>query len=277
MKKHAARPRAWLIDIEGVLVRDKRYRPVPGSVDWLNGLVRSGTPFCLVSNNTTHRPEELIAQLAAVGYQLEVRHLVGALELAVQWLQQRGRRRLLWLGVSHLEDFWRDHGFSLETAGPCDAVVLGANPDLEIADLDAALDPVLEQGADVVCLHRNLFFLDAAGGRRLGPGAWAAALEALDGRGNIVTVGKPAERIYHEGLKRVGVEASEALFISDDPVADLVTAGRLGMQTAFVLSGKYDDHSVLGRMDQEDWPDIVCACPADLVFQDDPTSSEGDL
>lgn len=265
MQDRPVSPRGWLIDIEGVLVRDKRYQPVPGSVAWLNGLARAGAPFCLVSNNTTHRPGELIDALRQVGYELEQEHLVGALGLGVRWLRERGRSRILWLGAPRLLDFWREEGFETVQEGPCEAVVLGANADLTTADLDGALDPILEQGADLVCLHRNLFFLDDRGDRRLGPGVWAAGLEALQGAGNIVTVGKPAERIYHEALKRVGVEPAEALFISDDPVADLVTAGRLGMRTAFVLSGKYPDHGVLGRLDQEDWPDIVCSCAADLA------------
>jgi len=46
---------SYLIDIEGVLVRDKRYEPIAGSVAWLNGLHARGIDFCLVSNNTTHR------------------------------------------------------------------------------------------------------------------------------------------------------------------------------------------------------------------------------
>lgn len=258
-------PRGWLIDIEGVLVRDKAYEPVPGSVAWLNGLVQAGTPFCLVSNNTTHRPEELIGALRAVGYDLHLENLVGALGLGLRWLRERNRRRIMWLGSENLVDFWQDEGFELVREGSCQAVVLGANAGLRTEDLNRALDPILEQGADLVCLHRNLFFLDGQGKRHLGPGVWAAGLEALGGAGNVVTVGKPSERIYHEALKRVGVEPAEALFISDDPVADLVTARRLGMQTAFVLSGKYADHGVLGRMDQDQWPDIVCGCPADLA------------
>ena len=71
MQDRPVSPRGWLIDIEGVLVRDKRYQPVPGSVAWLNGLARAGAPFCLVSNNTTHRPGELIDALRQVGYELE--------------------------------------------------------------------------------------------------------------------------------------------------------------------------------------------------------------
>lgn len=256
--------RACLIDIEGVLVRDKRYLPLDGAVAWFDRLAAAGLPFRLVSNNTTDTPEALVARLADAGFPVTGDHLVGALETGRRWLEQRGRRRLLWLGHPGLAPWWEAAGFDLVAGPPCDAVVLGVNPDLEPSDLDRALPALLDDSTDTVCLHRNRFWLDAAGERRLGPGAWAAALEALGGGGRFVTVGKPAEAIYHEALKSIGVPAEEALFISDDPEADLVTAGRLGMGTAFVLSGKHADHGVLARLEQEDWPDMVCACLADI-------------
>jgi 4-nitrophenyl phosphatase len=262
---------AYLIDIEGVLVRDKRYQPVPGAVAWMNSMVTAGRPYCLVSNNTTHRPADLIGDLVKVGFPVTENHLVGALGLGLRWLREKNKKSIRWLGSAPLEDFWREEGFALVTDGSCEAVVLGANPELDVAMLDGVLGPVLDEGADVLCLHRNLFYLDGAGKRRLGPGVWAAALEALGGTGQVVTVGKPSPGIYEEGLKRVGVDPGKALFISDDPISDLVTAGRLGMQTAFVLSGKYPDHEVLARLAEPDWPDIVCSRMSDLDIQEEET------
>jgi 4-nitrophenyl phosphatase len=261
--------KACLIDIEGVLVRDKRYEPVPGAVEWMNALAGSGKPFCLVSNNTTHRPAELVADLASLGFPVAEDQLVGALSLGMQWLRARNKTRVFWLGTPALEGYWREEGFEPVNGEPCDAVVLGANSRLEIGDLDQMIGPVVDQGTDVLCLHRNLFYLDESGNRRLGPGAWAAALEALGGSGQVVTVGKPSEGIYQAGLKRVGAAPEEALFISDDPISDLVTAGRLGMRTAFVLSGKYPDHGVLARLEENDWPDIVCSRMSDLDIQEE--------
>lgn len=258
-------PNAWLIDIEGVLVRDKSYEPVEGSVAWLQEIAGSDVPYCLVSNNTTDRPDELVDRLSGLGFSVTEDHLVGALSLGVRWLRERGRKSIMWLGAARLNTFWQDQGFELVTTGSCDAVVLGANADLEIHQLDGALPALLDGGADLVCLHRNHFFLDGKGQRRLGPGAWAASLELVAAAGKVVTVGKPEERIYLEALKMVGVGPDEALFISDDPVADLVTAKKLGMTTVFTLSGKYTDHEILGRMDQEQWPDIIVTVPADLM------------
>lgn len=257
-------PRGYLIDIEGVLVHDKRNRPVDGAVAWLEAVAAAGLPFCLVSNNTTHRPGDLAAALADAGFPVTGDHLLTALGLGLRWLREGSRRRILWLGQDNLRDYLADEGFKLVAKGSCDAVVLGANPRLEVRDLESALGPILDEGTDLVCLNRNMFFKDGQGIRRFGPGAWAAVLESLGGSGRVVTVGKPSESIYNEGLKRIGAAPSEALFISDDPIADLTTANRLGMRTAFVLTGKYPDHEVLGRIDQERWPDIICARLGDL-------------
>jgi 4-nitrophenyl phosphatase len=256
--------KGFLIDVEGVLVRDKAYRPIEGAVDWLARVRSRGVPFCLISNNTTRSPEDQLGALREAGFDLEEHHLINALQAGACWLRERGRERILWLGKPELDSFWRDQGFMLDAVADCQAVVLGAHPDLETARLGEALEPILGAGADLVCLNRNPWFHDEQGRRRLGPGAWAAALETLNGAGRIVTVGKPAERIYHDGLKRLGTAPSDTLFISDDPPADLVTAGRLGMRTAFVLTGRNPDHEVLGRLDENDWPDVIGAGLKDI-------------
>ena len=256
--------RFYLVDVEGVLVRDKRYEPIAGSVAWFNGLAKRGIAACLVSNNTTHRPDDLLADLTGAGFHLAPDRIVGALGLALDHLRRAGQLRIHWLGAPALRPYLSEEGFELVDQGPCDAVVLGANDRLAVADLERALPQLHDHGADLVCLHRNLFWLDAAGQRRLGPGVWAAALETVTTRGRVVVMGKPEEPIYRAALERLGTRAEEALFISDDPRADLVTAKRLGMGTAFVMSGKYTDHGVLGTLDQDDWPDVICACAADL-------------
>ncbi len=268
-ERPAERLGACLLDIEGVLVRDKRYRPVDGAVDWVRGLVDCGVPFALVSNNTTHPPRELAAALAGVGFPVTADHVVSALAVGARLLAGWGKTRLLWLGRPELAPWWREQGFVTDAVTDCQAVVLGLNEQLSVADLDRALSPLVDQEAELVALHRNLFYLDSRGERRFGPGFYCAALAEAAARDPVV-IGKPHERIYREGLERVGLPADEVLFVSDDPAADLVTAGRLGMTTAFVLSGKHPDHAVLGRLDQQEWPDIIAASLADVTPPEGP-------
>ena len=257
--------RYLLIDIEGVLVVDKSYRPVPGAVAWLNGLADRGISWCLVSNNTTHRPADLVADLQRAGFMVHDHQLVGALGTAVALLQERNCRRLGWLGAPALTPWWSEMGFELvpDTDEICDAVVLGVSPGLDLPQLDLAMAR-LRQGAALVCLHRNRFWLDADGRPRLGPGAMAAALEMAVPGLVTFTAGKPEPAVYHAALNSLGGNPAEALFISDDPFTDLVGARNLGMATAFVLSGKYSDREVLEELPPHLRPDLVLPGPDQL-------------
>jgi HAD superfamily hydrolase (TIGR01450 family) len=248
----------YLIDIEGVLVADKRYEPVPGVVEWLDGLDGRGIRWRLVSNNTTHTPDDLVAALARAGFAVAAEHLVGAFGTGVAMLRERGWHDIGWLGHAGLAGWLADQGLRpvAPEATDCDAVVLGVAPDLELGDLDRALGR-LRRGAALVCLHRNRFWLDAEGRARLGPGALAAALTTAVPEVQVVTVGKPEPAVYRAALDSLGGTGDQALFISDDPFTDLVGARRLGLATVFVLSGKYPDASVLDELPVDQQPDRV--------------------
>ena len=45
--------RGLLLDIEGTLVADKRYQPIPGAVGFVHQIRTDGLPFRLITNNTT--------------------------------------------------------------------------------------------------------------------------------------------------------------------------------------------------------------------------------
>jgi 4-nitrophenyl phosphatase len=256
----------YLIDVEGVLVADKSYRPVPGAVGWLNGLAAQGIAWRLVSNNTTHRPEELIAALERVGFAIPGDALFGALTTGLQWLRDAGHRRIAWFGARDMRAWLAGEGFDpvAPSAPACDAVVLGVSPDLRIEDLDRAL-AWLRGGADLLCLHRNRFWLDATGAARLGPGAWAAALQAAVPQARTFTAGKPEPAVYRQALESLGADPADALFISDDPFTDLVGARKLGLATVLVLSGKYRDRDVLSTLAADEQPDLVLDRPDQLT------------
>jgi len=260
----------YLIDVEGVLVVDKSYRPVAGAVAWLNGLDGRGIRWRLVSNNTTHRPDEQVAALRSEGFVVPDGHVASALEAGLNLLQQRGWHCLRWLGAGRLRPWLRERGFNLvdDPDAPCDAVVLGVAPELDLADLDLAL-VTLQQGAGLLCLHRNRFWIDHEARPRLGPGAMAAALTAAVPSAEVITAGKPEPAVYLDAVNSLGVKPADALFISDDPFTDLVGARKLGMATVLVLSGKYRHAAVLDELPPDQRPDLVIQ-RADQLSQDRP-------
>jgi NagD protein len=60
--------RSWLMDMDGVLVREEQ--PIPGADRFLARLRELGTPFLLLTNNSTYTRRDLVARLAAAGLEV---------------------------------------------------------------------------------------------------------------------------------------------------------------------------------------------------------------
>jgi 4-nitrophenyl phosphatase len=50
----------FLIDLDGVLVGDKKFNPIKGAKEFLEVLRSKGIPFRVVSNNSTRPPSEIV-------------------------------------------------------------------------------------------------------------------------------------------------------------------------------------------------------------------------
>ena len=76
-------------------------------------------------------------------------------------------------------------------------------------------------------------------------------------------VGKPSENFYKEALEHIQKQDATLRFhditiISDDVKGDLTGAALFGMQTIFVLSGKFRDaQEILPFLSESEKPDFV--------------------
>src|SRR3954466_13916935 len=57
--------RSWLMDMDGVLVREEQ--PIPGAAEVLTRLRERGLPFLVLTNNSMYTRRDLAARLAANG------------------------------------------------------------------------------------------------------------------------------------------------------------------------------------------------------------------
>ena len=57
--------RSWLMDMDGVLVREEQ--PIPGADRFLARLRERGLPFLVLTNNSIYTPRDLAARLGASG------------------------------------------------------------------------------------------------------------------------------------------------------------------------------------------------------------------
>ena len=63
--------KAFFIDIQGTLIDDKNYLPLPGSIEFLDYLNLKNIPFILITNNTKRDSYEFQNYLKNLGFRFD--------------------------------------------------------------------------------------------------------------------------------------------------------------------------------------------------------------
>ncbi len=256
--------RAFLLDVEGVLVADKRYAPVEGAAEFIRQVRSAGYPLRLITNNTTDDQPTLVEKLTRAGFDFTLDELHTCTAAAVNRLRELGVRRCLVLGNQVLRRIVSDAGFEPADDSDVQAVVVGLDRELTYAKLQMACEAVSSHGAALLALHHNRHYTDADGREAPSVGAIAAAIE-YGTRVDATVIGKPSPLYFQQALDDVGVPPGDVLVVSDDPCSDLAGAKRMGMKTAFVLSGKYHDPGVIESITPAERPDVILPRIGDLL------------
>ncbi len=247
---------SYLIDIEGTIVKDKSYTPIPGAVEWVENLKSNNKKFAIVTNNTTHKPKDLLSLLWKIGFELDEKNLHSCMSMTLDWLKSKDISNCFVVGSNGLKKYLKENGIRIHNGERIQAVVVGLDEKLNYNKLKLATSTLIENDAHLVALHANKVFTDKDGVIAPSVGPVVKALEYASGK-KAVVLGKPSELFYERILKAFETSAQNSLMISDDPLSDLVGAKKLGMKTAFVLSGKYKNKDILDHLDKEFHPDFV--------------------
>jgi len=256
--------RGWLLDVEGVLVADKRFQAVPGAPDFIRRLRAANCPLRLITNNTTDNRSTLVRKLADAGFDFALNELHTCIAAAVNRLRQIGARRCLVLGNAALRGMFAEAGLQVVDDADVAAVVVGLDMGVTYERLALACQAVVRHDAALIALHRNRLFTDGAGRTVPSVGAIVAAIEYAT-RAEPTVIGKPSPVYFRQALAELNTPPADVMVVSDDPLTDLVGAKKLGMRTAFVLSGKYHDSAILEAVEADLRPDITTARIGDLL------------
>jgi phospholysine phosphohistidine inorganic pyrophosphate phosphatase len=183
-ERERVRPRVLLLDIDGVLyVEDE---PVLGAVAAVRRLRAAGGTLRFVTNTTSRSRAATLAKLARLGFTVVEDELVTPAALAVRVCRERGLRRVALFVQDEVEvDF---AGLDkVSGASRADAVIVGDLGEAwDYAALNAAFRLVMD-GADLIALQKNRFWLRADGLSLDGPKA-----EAPRGRSSCSLVPSPS-------------------------------------------------------------------------------------
>lgn len=233
----ARRPRALLIDMDGLLFHGDR--PLPGAQRLLTRV--AATPHAFVTNNPVRAPEEAADALLAMGLPRPdpARILTSALATA-RWLAKvRPGFRYFAVGAPGLDAALRTVGRPDQEHA--DVVVVGEGPGLDFDHLTTGINLILSRGARLVATNPDPTVDGVRDGRHLllpGGGALVAPFAAATGVTPTI-VGKPEPLLYEIALEILGCGAGECMMIGDRPDTDIVGAERLGMWTALVRTGRF--------------------------------------
>lgn len=236
--------RGYVFDVDGTLaLADKQlsgYQPLPGAIDLLALLRRREVPYIAFTNGSAKTPAQLSKALSDIGIEIDERHMLTPVSVALDLFKRRGYKRLLVLGG---EGVWKplvEAGFDVvsapERADDADAVLIGWYPGFVLADLDAACRAVWA-GAAFYTVSKAAY-LASREGRTLGvSGALAAAIRSVTGK-NAVVVGKPSGQALACASGRLGgVKPAEMAIVGDDISLENAMALRGGAMSIGVHTG----------------------------------------
>ena len=232
--------RGLFLDLSGVLYEGSQ--PLPGAVDAVRQLQQSSLQLRFVTNTARKNRQQILADLAVMGFAIEPEQLFTAPAAAASWVREHKRHPFLLVHPDIRCEFDPPSG------GEPDAVVIGdAENDLNYQQLDIAFRLLME-GAPLIAIGDNRYF-KSDGKLHLDAGPFVRALEYAAGVDAIVT-GKPSAAFFQQVLSDTGLKAEEVMMVGDDVFGDVEGALKAGLQACLVRTGKYragDEKRIAGE------------------------------
>jgi HAD superfamily hydrolase (TIGR01458 family) len=222
-----------LLDIDGVLAVS--LEALPGAVETLAWLRAENVPFRLITNTTTHTRADLASKLRDAGFEVDASEIVTAVVATAIFLREHhpGAHVFLLTDGDARADL---EGVELVN-DRADVVVLGgASEEFTYPTLNHVFQMLMD-GAELVGMHRNLYWKTAEGWQ-LDGGAYIAGLEEATGRSAVIC-GKPSATYFASALAMLGTSAERTAMVGDDLENDVLGAQAAGLIGVLVHTGKF--------------------------------------
>lgn len=221
-----------LLDLDGVFYVDDQL--ISGSLETLHFLKQQKIPYRFVTNNTQKSRTAIAQKLNSLGLPVEAPKILSANYLGVLYLKQHQYSKVrLVLKEEGLEDYPKN----IQTNKDPEAILIG---DIGTGWTFNLMNELMQQivaGAQLIALHKGRYFATQQG-LQIDAGAFVAGLEYVTHQ-KAVVLGKPQADFFRLALSEIGCTPEKTLMIGDDLFNDIAGAQALGMQTALVQTGKF--------------------------------------
>jgi len=224
--------RAWLSDMDGVLVHEEE--PIPGAADFVARLTGTGRPFLLLTNNSIFTPRDLKARLHRSGIDVPEDAIWTSALATAQFLDgQRPRGTAYVIGEAGLTTALHEIDYVLTDHDP-DYVVLGETRTYSFEAITKAIR-LINDGARFIATNP-----DVTGPSNEGALPACGSVAALISKATGVEpyfIGKPNPMMMRSALNAISAHSESAAMIGDRMDTDVLCGLEAGLETILVLSG----------------------------------------
>jgi NagD protein len=224
--------RAWLIDMDGVIVQEEH--PIDGAARFLDRLRERGTPFLVLTNNSIYTRRDLAARLKLSGVDVpEDAIWTSALATARFLDDQRPGGSAFVIGEAGLTTALWEAGYTQSERHP-DYVVLGETRTYSFERITKAIR-LIDGGARFIATNP-----DATGpspdGVLPATGSVAALITRATGKAPYY-VGKPNPLMIRTALNALDAHSETTAMVGDRMDTDVLAGLESGLHTVLVLTG----------------------------------------
>jgi NagD protein len=224
--------RSWLMDMDGVLVREETALPAAGA--FIARLRDTGTPFLVLTNNSIYTRRDLAARLRASGLDVPEESIWTSALATARFLEsQRPGGSAFVIGEAGLTTALHQAGYTLTERDP-DYVVLGETRTYSFERITHAIRLIVN-GARFIATNP-----DSTGPSPDGPLPATGSVAALISRATGVQpyyVGKPNPLMMRSALNAIDAHSETTAMIGDRMDTDIVSGLEAGLEAILVLTG----------------------------------------
>ncbi len=226
------RPKNYLIDMDGVLVRGNV--AIPGADGFIQQLIDRQAKFLILTNNSIYTSADLQFRLKRSGLELPDGHIyTSALATAKFLHSQRPGGTAYVIGESGLTTAMHEIGYLLTDHDP-DYVVIGETTSYSFERITRAIR-LIAAGARFIATNRDVSG-PSEGGIVPATGAVAALIESATGI-KPYFIGKPNPLMMRTALNTIDAHSEESVMVGDNMDTDIIAGLESGMDTILVLTG----------------------------------------
>lgn len=223
----------FLIDMDGVIYKGSE--PIPGAVEFINGLKEKGFPFLFLTNNSQRTSRDVCYKLLKMGFNVTDKDIFTCAMATARYLASRKENGTAYvIGEGGLLNELHNAGYSIVDDQP-DYVIIGEGRTIMLESVDKAINMIMN-GSKLIATNLDPNCPVGNGKYRAGCGAFVSMLEFATGK-KAFSVGKPSPIMMRMARKTLQLGTDETVMIGDTMGTDILGAGSMGFTTVLTLSG----------------------------------------